>query len=139
MTVLAMHLMLKYVITTNRLNKIMITRNELRNIDYSDVITGNAIISATPGEILKSEFLDPMGISQYRLAKSIGVAQQRISAIVALSRTITADTDLRLCHFFKLSDGFFLRLQIQHDLDIARTGLRNELDHMPNFEEILAA
>jgi len=116
-----------------------INRNELRNIDFSDVATGNTIKLATPGQILKSEFLDPMGITQYRLAKSIEVPPQRIGAIVSLGRAITADTDLRLCHFFKLADGFFLRLQIQHDLEVARTGLGNELEHMPHFEEVLDA
>jgi antitoxin HigA-1 len=57
----------------------------------------------TPGELLSEEFLKPMGISQYRLAKEIGVPAQRIGAIVAGKRTITADTDLRLCKFFGLS------------------------------------
>jgi len=97
-----------------------INRNDLRNIDFSDVTTGKTIKSATPGQILKTEFLDPLGITQYRLAKSIEVPPQRIGAIISDGRAITADTDLRLCHFFKLSDGFFLRLQAQHDLEVAR-------------------
>ena len=59
----------------------------------------------TPGELLKEEFLDPMGISQYRLAKEIGVPAGRIGQIVSGKRAITADTDLRLCRFFGLSDG----------------------------------
>ena len=116
-----------------------INRKNLCNIDFSDVATGNIIKSATPGQILKTEFLDPIGITQYRLAKSIDVPPQRIGAIISAGRAITADTDLRLCHFFKLSDGFFLRLQAQHDLEIARTGLANELAHMPNYEEVLHA
>jgi addiction module HigA family antidote len=117
----------------------MINRNDLRNIDFSDVTTGNAIRSATPGQILKTEFLDPLGITQYRLAKSIDVPPQRIGAIISDGRAITADTDLRLCHFFKLSDGFFLRLQAQHDLEVARARLRKELEHMPHYEEVLHA
>ena len=63
----------------------------------------------TPGELLLEDFLKPMGISQYRLAKEIGVPAQRISEIVAGRRTITADTDLRLCRFFGLTDGWWLR------------------------------
>ena len=59
----------------------------------------------TPGEILLEEFLKPMALSQYRLAKEIGVPAQRISEIVASKRSITADTDLRLCRFFGLSKG----------------------------------
>ena len=63
----------------------------------------------TPGELLQEEFLRPMGISRYRLAKEIGVPAQRIGEIVAGRRTITADTDLRLCRFFGLSNGYWLR------------------------------
>ena len=59
----------------------------------------------TPGEILLEEFLKPLGVSQYRLAKEVGVPPQRISEIVAGKRSITADTDLRLCRFFGLSNG----------------------------------
>ena len=73
----------------------------------------------TPGEILAEEFLKPMGISQYRLAKEIGVPAQRISEIVSGRRAITADTDLRLCRFFGLSEGYWLRGQIRYDSEIA--------------------
>jgi antitoxin HigA-1 len=114
-----------------------INRNEVRNIDFSAVTTGNAIESATPGQILKTQFLDPIGITQYRLAKSIDVPPQRIGAIISHGRAITTDTDLRLCHFFKLSDGFFLRLQAQHDLEIARIGLGNALERLPDYEQVL--
>ena len=114
----------------------IINRNELRHIDFSDVATGNTIKSATPGQVLKAEFLDPIGITQYRLAKSIDVPPQRIGAIIAHGRAITADTDLRLCHFFNLSDGFFLRLQAQHDLEVARADLGNELAKMPRYEDV---
>lgn len=112
-----------------------IKRSELKEVDFSDVASGNAIESATPGYILKTEFLDPLGITRYRLAKSIKVPRQRIGAIISHGRAISADTDLRLCHFFKLSDGFFLRLQAQHDLAIARAGLKSELENMPRCED----
>ena len=65
----------------------------------------------SPGELLREEFLVPMGISQYRLAKEIDVPAQRISEIVTGKRAITADTDLRLCRFFGLSNGYWLRAQ----------------------------
>ena len=74
----------------------------------------------TPGELLSEEFLKPMGLSQYRLAKEIGVPAQRIGQIVLGRRTITADTDLRLCRFFGLTDGYWLRAQEAYDLEIAR-------------------
>ena len=68
-----------------------------------------------PGEILKEEFLNEIGLSQNQLAQAIGVPGNRIHAIVNGTRDITADTDLRLCKFFALSEGFFLRLQNAHD------------------------
>ncbi len=68
-----------------------------------------------PGEILKQEFLNEIAMSQNRLAKAIGVPGNRIHGIVNGTRDITADTDLRLCKFFGLSDGYFLRLQNAHD------------------------
>ncbi|MGH8611329.1 MAG: HigA family addiction module antitoxin [Gammaproteobacteria bacterium] len=73
----------------------------------------------TPGEILLEEFLNPIGLSQYRLAKEIGVPAQRIGEIVAGKRAITADTDLRLCRFFGLSNGYWLRAQVAHDTEVA--------------------
>ena len=73
----------------------------------------------TPGEILLEEFLIPMGLSQYRLAKEIDVPAQRISEIVAGKRAVTADTDLRLCRFFGLSSGYWLRAQASHDTEVA--------------------
>jgi addiction module HigA family antidote len=71
----------------------------------------------TPGELLREEFLIPMRLTQYRLAKEIGVPAQRIGAIIAEERSITADTDLRLCRFFGLSNGYWLRAQVAHDTD----------------------
>ena len=69
-----------------------------------------------PGEILLQEFLEPMGISQYRLAKSISVPQRRISEIVQGKRAITADTALRLGRFFGMEAQFWLNLQSRYDL-----------------------
>jgi addiction module HigA family antidote len=80
-----------------------------------------------PGEILLHEFLEPMGISRYRLAKDIGVPAQRIGDIVAGKRAITADTDLRLCRYFGLSDGYWLRGQARHDTECARDALGQTL------------
>jgi addiction module HigA family antidote len=79
--------------------------------------------SVTPGELLREEFLVPMGISQYRLAKEIGVPAQRIGEIVLGRCAITADTDLRLCRFFGLSNGYWLRAQAAHDTEVAAKAL----------------
>ncbi len=81
----------------------------------------------TPGELLREEFLAPMGLSQYRLAKEIGVPAQRISEIVAGKRSITADTDLRLCRFFGLSNGYWLRAQAAYDTEVAEEALGKTL------------
>ena len=81
----------------------------------------------TPGELLVEEFLKPMGLSQYRLAKEIGVPAQRIGEIVAGRRAITADTDLRLCRFFGLSKGYWLRAQVAYDTEVAEEALAEAL------------
>jgi len=81
----------------------------------------------TPGELLLEEFLNPMGISQYRLAKEIGVPAQRVSAIIAGKRAITADTDLRLCKFFGLSGGYWLRAQAAFDTEVAQEELKDTI------------
>jgi addiction module HigA family antidote len=88
----------------------------------------------TPGELLLEEFLKPMGISQYRLAKEVGVPAQRIGDIVAGKRAITADTDLRLCRFFGLSNGYWLRAQVMHDTEVAERVLSSELAKIKPWE-----
>ncbi|HYC94213.1 MAG TPA: HigA family addiction module antitoxin [Sphingomicrobium sp.] len=88
---------------------------------------GKKLKPVSPGEMLAEEFLKPLGMSNYRLAKEIGVPAQRIGDIIAGRRGITADTDLRLCRFFGLSDGWWLRLQADHDTQAARAGLEKTL------------
>jgi addiction module HigA family antidote len=90
----------------------------------------------TPGEILSEEFLKPMGLSQYQLAKEIGVPAQRISEIVGDKRSITADTDLRLCRFFGLSNGYWLRAQAAHDTEVAERRLGPTLEKIRTWNEI---
>ena len=82
----------------------------------------------TPGEILREEFLEPLGITQYRLAKEIGVPQARIGEIVAGKRSVTADTGLRLSRFFGMSDGFWTGLQLDFDTAMARERLAKTLE-----------
>ena len=81
-----------------------------------------------PGEILLEEFLKPMGITQYRLAKDISVPQRRISEIVHGKRSITADTALRLGHFFRMEAQFWLNLQARYDLLQAQHALASRLE-----------
>lgn len=80
-----------------------------------------------PGEILIEEFLKPMGITQYRLAKEIGVSQRRIGEIVAGARGVTADTGLRLSRFFGMSEGFWIGLQLDYDAALAKDSLAETL------------
>lgn len=94
------------------------------------------LIPVSPGELLKEEFLDPLGISQYRLAKEIEVPAQRIGAIVSGKRSITADTDLRLCRFFSLSNGYWLRAQAAYDTEIAEEKLAGELENIKPWKQL---
>jgi addiction module HigA family antidote len=89
--------------------------------------TTELLPNPSPGEILIEEFLKPMGLSQTALARAIGVPPRRINEIVLGKRTVTADTDLRLARYFKMSDGFFLGLQTDHDLMQRRREIDNQL------------
>jgi addiction module HigA family antidote len=81
-----------------------------------------------PGEVLLEEFLEPMGISQYRLAKDISVHPRRINEIVHGKRSITADTALRLSRYFGLSERFWLNLQARYDLEVEKDRLAGRLE-----------
>ncbi len=81
-----------------------------------------------PGEILLEEFLKPMGISQYRLAKDIGVPARRINEIVHGKRAISPDTALRLSRYFGMSERFWMNLQTRYDLEIEKDRLSDRLN-----------
>ena len=91
-----------------------------------------------PGEILLEEFLKPMGITQYRLAKEIGVSQRRIGEIVAGKRSVTADTGLRLSKFFGMSESFWIGLQMDHDAARAKDSLAQTLANIKTWRVIKA-
>jgi addiction module HigA family antidote len=80
-----------------------------------------------PGEILMEEFLKPLGISQYKLAKDIHVPARRINEIVHGKRSITADTALRLSRYFNLSERFWLNLQARYDLELEKDKLNDRI------------
>lgn len=88
------------------------------------------VLPVSPGEMLEEEFLKPLGLTKYRLAKDIGVPPQRIGDIVAGKRAITADTDLRLCRYFGLSDGWWLRGQAGYDTAITKDAMQEELSRI---------
>ncbi|HEX6575734.1 MAG TPA: HigA family addiction module antitoxin [Gemmatimonadaceae bacterium] len=81
-----------------------------------------------PGEVLSPGFLEPLGISQYRLAKDISVPARRINEIVHGTRAISADTAIRLARYFGTSDRFWLNLQARHDLEVERDHLGDKLE-----------
>lgn len=81
-----------------------------------------------PGEVLQEEFLKPLGISQYRLARDINVAPRRINEIIHGKRAVTADTALRLARYLRTSDRFWLNLQARYDLEVERDRLGTRLE-----------
>src|SRR5512136_893611 len=89
-----------------------------------------------PGEILMEEFLKPLGISQYRLAKDIHVPARRINEIVHGKRSISADTALRMSRYFNLSERFWLNLQARYDLEREKDKLRGRLEAEVRVREL---
>jgi len=98
----------------------------------------NQLPNIHPGEVLREEFLIPLQISQYRLAKEIGVTEARISTICAGKRAITADTALRLAAFFGTTPGFWLGLQADYDTEVAETSLHDALSGIHRFDSVTA-
>ena len=91
-------------------------------------MAGRKLAPIHPGEILQEEFLEPLGVSQYRLAKDISVPARRINEIVLGKRSITADTALRLGRYFGTTDRFWLNLQTRYDLEAERDRLGARLE-----------
>jgi addiction module HigA family antidote len=89
-----------------------------------------------PGEMLREDFLDPLGLSQSRLAQAIGVPLRHINGIVHGTRRINADTALRLSRFFGLSDGFWMNLQCRYDIEVAKDKLRTVLADIEPLEGV---
>lgn len=85
-----------------------------------------------PGEVLFEEFIAPMGISQNRIARDIGVPPRRINEIVHGKRAITADTAVRLAKYFGVSEQFWMGLQADYDLEEARRGMGRDLNRIPS-------
>src|SRR5215470_20211608 len=112
---------------------ILRTELDAGRVDLSELLTGSRIPPVHPGEILRREFLDPLHITPYRLAKDIAVPLTRVAAILSGERSITADTALRLARYFSMSAEFWLSLQEHYDLDRARaeSGERIEREVSP--------
>lgn len=99
-------------------------------VDYTDLVDPEAkpVGPIHPGVILEEEFLEPLGLSAYALAKAISVPRNRITGIVRGERAITADTALRLARFFEMSPEFWLGLQMDHDIETTRAALGDRLE-----------
>lgn len=92
-------------------------------IDVAEVVTGERLPPITPGDILRGEFLEPLGLSVYALAKAIKVTRSRVNDIVLGRRAISADTALRLARYFGTTPEFWVNLQSAYDLATARETL----------------
>lgn len=98
-----------------------IDREELDKMEFSDVAEGDDLLSpVTPGEILREEFMEPLGLSANALAKALHVPANRITAILNGTRSITADTALRLARYFGTTAQSWMNLQKNHELEVAR-------------------
>ena len=97
-----------------------ISIDDLASLDFSDIATGERLPPVTPGDILRHEFMAPLGLSARALAREIAVPPNRVTGIINGVRSITADTALRLADRFGTSAEFWMNAQAAHDLDLAR-------------------
>jgi len=97
-------------------------------VDFREITTGRRIAPASPGEILRDEFLAPLGVSVYALANAIKVPRSRVNDIVRGRRSVTADTALRLARYFGTTPEFWINLQSHHDLEIAKHESRARIE-----------
>jgi len=95
-----------------------IARSELKDVDFGGITTGERLDAVHPGSVLLSDFIEPMGITRYRVAKAIGVQQRRIDEICSGERGVTADTAVRLGLAFGVEPQFWLNLQAQYDIEV---------------------
>ena len=110
-----------------------ITRNELDKMDFSDVSDGTKLAPVHPGEVLLRDFMEPLEVTQHRLAITIGVPPRRINEIVHHKRSITADTALRLARFFGTTPDFWTSLQASYDTELVRNHIIEALNAIPRY------
>ena len=97
-------------------------------VDFSDVVSCRRLPLVHPGEILRDEFLSPMDLSVYRLAKAIKVSRPRLNDLVLGRRGVTTDTALRLGRYFRTTPEFWINLQTRYDLDVAERTVRAKIE-----------
>lgn len=113
-----------------------ITMKEARNMDFSDVAYGDMPkrLPTTPGEYLKIEFLDELGLSAYALARATHMPDSRLSEIINGRRAITADTALRLGKYFGMSAQFWLNLQSHYDIEMTQRKVADDIDTIEPYD-----
>lgn len=111
----------------------VIKRDELDKMDFSDVSDGTRLAPVHPGEVLLHDFMEPLGVTQYRLAITISVPPRRINEIVHCKRAVTADTALRLGRFFGTTPDFWMSLQSSYDTETAREKISSVLASIPRL------
>jgi addiction module HigA family antidote len=107
---------------------VTINREKSKTTDFSDIATGRRLRPIHPGDVLTHDFIDPLGITRYRLAKAMGVPQRRVDEICAGERAITADTALRLERVLGLEARVWLTLQAHYELESADATLRKRIE-----------
>lgn len=104
-----------------------IERKELAGMRFAGVSTGRKLKPVHPGEVLLKDFIEPMGLTRYKVARSINVPQRRIDEVCSGQRAMSADTALRLGRLFGIDPQVWMNLQAQYDLEVAARGLRGRL------------
>ncbi len=105
-----------------------IAREELKHMDFKDVATGKRLAPVHPGDVLMRDFIEPMGITRYKVAKLMKVQQRRIDEICSGNRAITGDTALRFGRLFGVDAAFWINLQAQYDLEISYKKMHKLVD-----------
>ena len=113
-----------------------IARSDLKHESFEDITTGGRLEAVHPGAVLLADFIEPMGITRYRVAKAIGVQQRRVDEICAGARAVTADTAVRLGLAFGIEPQFWLNLQAQYDIEMVQ---REQGDQLAEKVQALAA
>lgn len=115
-----------------------IKREKIAAMDFSDIATGRRLPAVHPGEVLTSEFIEPNGITRYRVAKAMGVPQRRVDELCAGARGVTADTALRLQRVFGMEAEVWLNLQARYDLETAERDLKKKIEREAKpLEEVM--
>lgn len=106
-----------------------IRREELRGMNFRDVSSGRRLAPVHPGDVLMKDFIEPLGLTRYKVAKLAGVQQRRIDEICTGVRGITADTALRLARLFGTDAQFWMNLQAQYDLETTEREMHDRIEH----------